>query len=102
MEIKATQTFTRISPQKINYLAGVVKSLPVDEALVKLRFTNHKAAALIAKLIKQALANANSKKLSTQGLHFKTIEVLKGPTLKRWRATARGRGVKINELLMSG
>jgi len=92
MLIKAEQKYIRTSPRKIRLIAKAIKALPVMEALDSLKFLNKRAALPLAKTIKQAVANGvNNKKINQKDLKFASIEVLEGPTYKRWRPVSRGR-----------
>ncbi len=92
MEVKAEQKFIRISARKIRLIAQAIKNLLPQEALLKLSFTNKNGAKELAKVIKEAISNAvNVKKLTEKNLRFKEIIIGEGPSLKRWRAKARGR-----------
>jgi large subunit ribosomal protein L22 len=96
MLIKAEQKYVRISPQKMRLVARAVKSLSPDEALDKLKFLNKRSARPLAKVIKQALANAvNNSKLKRENLKFKTIQIGEGAVYKRWRPVSRGRAHSI-------
>lgn len=98
MEIKAEQKYAKISPRKVNLVAGMVKDLSPAEALIRLQFIRKRASALLSKVIKQAIANAtNVKRAKEANLRFKSILVHPGPIIKRWRAAAKGRGVRINK-----
>jgi len=95
MLIKAEQKYVRISPQKARLVIKAIKNFSPEEALVYLDFLNKKAAQPLAKVIKQALANAASQKLKKEDLEFASFEASPGPTLKRWRAVSRGRAHSI-------
>jgi len=98
MEAKAEQTFARISPRKVRIVAKALQTLTPAECLVRLKFTNKKAAGILYKVVKQAIDSATRDgKLKAEQLKFKEILVNPGPILKRWRAAARGRGTKINK-----
>lgn len=89
--MKSTQKYIRISPQKIRLLADSIRGLTPPEALEHLRFMNKRSSDPLYKVIKSALANAKVKKgLSPEALKFKSIDIGKGPTYKRWRAVSRG------------
>ncbi len=63
---------------------------PVD-AINRLTLQRGKGEKLLLSAIKSALANAtNNLKLDPKGLKIKTIEVLKGPFMKRWQPVSRG------------
>lgn len=83
---------TRISPKKANLIAGLVRGKNVNEALNLLKFTPKKGAAILAKVIKSAAANAtNNFKQDKSALYIKEIIVTEGATYKRSMPASRGR-----------
>ncbi|HJX59162.1 50S ribosomal protein L22 [Candidatus Woesebacteria bacterium RBG_19FT_COMBO_47_8] len=90
MEIIATQKFLTMSPRKIRPVVDVIKKLKPTEAVEKLPFMAKRAAEPLAKVIKQAIANARSRGLSDTELTFKEIQIGEGPRLKRGRPVSRG------------
>jgi large subunit ribosomal protein L22 len=73
-----------------------IQGLPVSAALDVLAFTPKKAAFLIGKTLKSAVANAeNNANLKADGLVVKEAVVGEGPTMKRMMARARGSGSRI-------
>ena len=96
MEVRARGKFLRISPQKVRMVADAVKGKPAAAGLNVLKFMPHKAAELVGKILKTAVAKADqNSKLNVDSLIIKNIVVDGGPTLKRFRARARGRGTRI-------
>ena len=74
----------------------LIKGKPVEEALTILRFVPKKAARLVDKTLRSALANAEQNpNIDIDTLYIKRIFVDGGPTMKRWRARAMGRATKI-------
>jgi len=74
----------------------LIKGKPVEEALTILRFVPKKAASLVDKTLRSALANAEQNpNIDVDTLYIKRIFVDGGPTMKRWRARAMGRATKI-------
>lgn len=91
MEVKATTKYVRIAPRKARNLATAIQGLPVPEALKIVEFSERKAATLIGKTIKSAIANAeNNAKLSADTLRVKEAVVVPGPALRRFWPRARG------------
>jgi large subunit ribosomal protein L22 len=91
MEIRSTFRYARISPFKAREVTREIQGLPVSAALDLLAFTPKKAAFLIGKTLKSAIANAeNNANLKPDGLVVKEAIVGEGPTLKRIMARARG------------
>lgn len=83
---------SRISPKKMNLVAGLVRRKPVLEALDILKFTPKKAAPLLAKVIQSAGKNAENNFQQDIGtLVIKEIIVTEGATYKRFQPVSRGR-----------
>ena len=95
--VRATARFVRVAPRKARLIADQVRGMPVPEAQTLLGFSSRGAAADVAKLIGSATANAeNNHDLVAEDLRVAEIRVDEGPTLKRWRARARGRATRID------
>jgi large subunit ribosomal protein L22 len=98
MEAKAQAKYIRISPQKARLVADLVRGKKVEEAKQILTFTRKKAAGIIGKVLKSAVANASQNPGIDENILFvKTIYVDQGPSLKRWRARAQGRVAPIKK-----
>ena len=96
METMAKLTHARISPQKVRLVADQVRGLKVDSALELLAFSNKKAATIVKKVLESAIANAeHNEGADIDELKVSTIHVDEGPTMKRMRARAKGRGNRI-------
>src|SRR2546428_9446121 len=96
MEVRSIYKYARISPFKVSEVTREIQGLPVSAALDILSFTPKKAAFLIGKTLKSAVANAeNNANLKADGLVVKEAIVGEGPTLKRLMARARGSGSRI-------
>ena len=96
VEVKAVLKYVRISPQKVRKLIGVVKGQPVETGLGILKFMPQKAAGIVEKVVRSALANADQNPdIDVDSLVIRNILADQGPTLKRFRARARGRGTRI-------
>jgi len=91
MEVRSTYRYARISPFKVREVTREIQGLPVARALDLLAFTPKKAAFLIGKTLKSAVANAeNNANLKVDGLVVKEAVVGEGPSFKRIMARARG------------
>jgi large subunit ribosomal protein L22 len=96
MEVRSIYRYARISPFKVREVTREIQGLPVSAALDVLSFTPKKAAFLIGKTLKSAVANAeNNANLKVDGLVVKEAIVGEGPTMKRMMARARGSGSRI-------
>ena len=91
MEVRSLYRYARISPLKARDVAREIQGMPVSVALDVLSFTPRKAAHLIGKTLKSALANAeNNHELAVDGLVVKEAVVDVGPVFKRYKPRARG------------
>ena len=96
MEVRSIYKYARISPFKVREITREIQGLPVSAALDVLAFTPKKAAFLINKTLKSAIANAeNNANLKADGLVVKEAIVGEGPTFKRMMTRARGSGARI-------
>ena len=98
--VKATAKFVRVSPRKARLVADHIRGRSVPEARTILAFTERAAAVDVEKVLSSAVANAES----NPALHWNgddlvvhAVFVDEGPTLKRWRARARGRVARIKK-----
>src|SRR5471032_2014500 len=91
MQIKSIHRGARISAFKAREVTREIQGLPVAAALDVLAFTPRKAAVLISKTLKSAVANAeNNNNLRADKLVVKEATVGEGPTFKRFQPKARG------------
>jgi len=92
MDVRAQLKHARISPQKARLVADMVRGRNVNDAINILAFTRKKAAEMMSKLLKSAIANAeeNHKVVDVDDLFVKAITVDKGVTMKRFMPRARG------------
>lgn len=91
MQIKSIYRGARISAFKAREVTREIQGLPVAAALSILAFTPRKAAGLIAKTLKSAVANAeNNNNLRADKLIVQEATVGEGPTFKRFQPKARG------------
>jgi large subunit ribosomal protein L22 len=96
MQTSAIHRHARISAQKARLVADQVRGMPVDKALTVLKFSNKKAAVLVRKVLESAIANAeHNDGADIDELKVSTIYVDQGPSMKRMRARAKGRGNRI-------
>lgn len=96
MEVKAVSKYVRISPRKVHIMIDAVKGKPVETALEILKFMPQKAAYIVEKIIRSAVSNADQHPdIDVDSLVISNIIADQGPTLKRFKARARGRGTRI-------
>ena len=90
--MKAHLRSTRIAPKKANLIAGIVRGLPVAEALSSLERINKKSARILENLLKSAIANAKQNdNQEADTLVVKSITVNKAQAYHRGVPMARGR-----------
>jgi large subunit ribosomal protein L22 len=88
----------RISPRKARLVTDHIRGRSVPEARTVLAFTTRAAAREIEKVLKSAVANAEANHgLFGDDLRISAAYVDEGPTIKRWRARARGRAARIHK-----
>jgi large subunit ribosomal protein L22 len=91
MEVTSTYRFARISAFKAREVTREIQGLSASDALDILTFSPKKAALLVKKTLRSAIANAeNNASLSVETLLVKEAVAGEGPTFKRFRARARG------------
>ena len=96
MEVRAIAKDTGVSPRKVRPLVDMVRGKKVDEALAILRFTPSPTAQVVAKVVKSAVANAESNfQVSPSDLRIVKVFADEARTLKRYRPRARGRSSPI-------
>lgn len=91
MKVTAKTKFVRMSPSRARDLARQMRGMTVDEALRVTDLSERKAAALLGKTLKSAIANAeNNANLDTASLRVEEAIVDEGPRMKRYWPRARG------------
>jgi large subunit ribosomal protein L22 len=91
MQVTSTTKYARISAFKAREVTREIQGLPVSAALDIVAFSPKKAAGLIAKTLKSAIANAeNNADLRAETLVVKEARIGEGPTFKRFQPKARG------------
>ena len=98
MQVSSTYRYAKISAFKAREVTRAIQGLPVSAALDIVAFSPKKAAAMISKTLKSAIANAeNNANLRVDGLVVKEATVGEGPTMKRMMTRARGSGSTIRK-----
>jgi ribosomal protein L22 len=97
-EVRAEAKWVRTSPRKARLVAEHIRGRSVPEARTVLAFTPRAAARELEKVLRSAIANAEANHgLIGDDLYVSAAVVDEGPTLKRWRARARGRVGRIRK-----
>jgi large subunit ribosomal protein L22 len=95
-EARAVTKLLRVSPQKLNLLAQLIRGKKVDRALADLTFSRKRIAKDVKKTLQSAIANAeNNHSLDVDALVVSEAYVGKKLVMKRMRTRARGRGAAI-------
>jgi large subunit ribosomal protein L22 len=97
-EVRAEAKWVRTSPRKARLVVEHIRGRSVPEARTVLAFTTRAAARDVEKVLRSAIANAEANHgLVGDDLYVSAAYVDEGPTLKRWRARARGRAARIRK-----
>ena len=95
-EARAIAKNLRVSPQKLNLVAGLIRGKKVDRALADLEFSRKRIAQDVRKCVMSAVANAeNNHQLDVDSLIVAEAYVGKNLVMKRFAARGRGRGFRI-------
>ena len=101
MEARAISRYNRQSPQKMRLVVDLIRGRSVNEAYAILQFSKKRAAVVIDKTLRSAVANARDRAdqagevVDLDELFVKEAFVDEGPYYKRWRAAALGRPAPI-------
>ena len=97
-ETRAVLRYSHVSPTKVRQVLGLIRGIDVDEARDRLRFCERGPAEPVRKLLDSAVANAeHNNDLPPDELYVVRAWADEGPTQKRMRPRARGRGVQIRK-----
>ena len=97
-EAKAVLRNLRISPQKLNLVAQLIRGKKVARALADLEFSRKRISDDVRKTLQSAIANAeNNHDLDVDDLVVAEAHVGKALVMKRFHARARGRGARIEK-----
>jgi large subunit ribosomal protein L22 len=95
-EARAVTRLIRVSPQKLNLVAQLIRGKKVDRALADLAFSRKRIARDVKKTLESAIANAeNNHDLDVDALVVSEAYVGKNIVMKRIQARARGRASRI-------
>ena len=95
-EAKVVLKNVRVSPQKLNLVAQMIRNQSASKALSILQFSKRRISNDVEKALRSGIANAeNNHSLDIDKLVVKEAYVGKGVVMKRFVARARGRGAKI-------
>ncbi len=98
METQASARYVRIAPRKVRIVVDLIRGKSVGDALAILRNTPKAASPLVEKVLSSAVANAEHNfEIKGDNLYVAKVFVDQGPTLKRFKARARGMASRINK-----
>ena len=97
-EAQAIARNIRISPRKLNLVAGLIRNKPASEAVATLTFSKRRIAQQVRKTLESAIANAeNNHQLDVDRLVVSRAEVGKSVVMRRFHARGRGRSSRIEK-----
>lgn len=97
MAFTAKHRFARIAPRKARLVMDLIRGRKVDDALALLQFSKKRAAVLIDKVVRSAVANASEQEADTAELVVKEAWVDPGPIIKRFQPKDRGKAYSIHK-----
>jgi large subunit ribosomal protein L22 len=100
METRAMTRFARLSPRKARLVVDQIRGKGVEEALSILKFVPKRSAAIVAKTLRSAVANAEStQNVDVDRLYVKRVVVDEGGMWKRFMPRAMGRATRVRKRL---
>ena len=97
-EAQAVLRNLRVSPRKLNLVAGLIRNQPASKAVATLTFSKRRIAHQVRKTLESAIANAeNNHQLDVDRLVVIHAEVGKAIVMKRFMARGRGRSSRIEK-----
>jgi large subunit ribosomal protein L22 len=97
-EAQAVLRNLRISPRKLNLVAGLIRNRTASEAVATLTFSKRRIAQDVRKVLESAIANAeNNHQLDVDRLVVTRAEVGKSVVMRRFHARGRGRSARIEK-----
>jgi len=97
-EAQAITRNIRVSPRKLNLVAGMIRGLPAQNAVASLTFSKRRIAQTVKKTLESAIANAeNNHQLDVDRLYVAEATVGKALVMKRFTPRARGRAARIEK-----
>jgi large subunit ribosomal protein L22 len=98
MQARAKAQFVRVTPRKARRVVDLIRGMPADRAQAALKFAPQSASDPVGKVLASAIANAGHQShLDASSLVVSRAWVDEGPTLKRFRPRAQGRGYRIEK-----
>jgi large subunit ribosomal protein L22 len=101
MEARAEARYIRVSPQKARLVVDLIRGRKAGEAITILRSTNKRVAPLVEKVLRSAIANAQTRstEVDVDKLVVREAYVNEGPRMKRIRPAPMGRAYRYQRRL---
>ncbi|MBN9562029.1 MAG: 50S ribosomal protein L22 [Alphaproteobacteria bacterium] len=97
-EAEATVRNMRVSPRKLNLVAGLIRNQPASSAVATLTFSKRRIAQEVRKALESAIANAeNNHQLDVDRLIVSRAEVGRSVVMRRFHARGRGRAARVEK-----
>ena len=97
-EAQAIVSNLRVSPRKLNLVAGMIRNLPAQNAIATLTFSKRRIAHQVRKALESAIANAeNNHQLDVDRLVVTRAEVGRSVVMRRFQARGRGRAARVEK-----
>jgi large subunit ribosomal protein L22 len=97
-EAQAVVSNIRVSPRKLNLVAGLIRNQPASKAIATLTFSKRRIAQQVKKALESAIANAeNNHQLDVDRLVVSRAEVGRSVVMRRFHARGRGRSARIEK-----
>jgi large subunit ribosomal protein L22 len=97
-EAQAVVRNMRVSPRKLNLVAGLIRNQPASSAVATLTFSKRRIAQEVRKALESAIANAeNNHQLDVDRLFVSRAEVGRSVVMRRFHARGRGRAARVEK-----
>jgi large subunit ribosomal protein L22 len=97
-EAQAIVSNLRVSPRKLNLVAGLIRNLPASQAVATLTFSKRRIAGPVRKALESAIANAeNNHQLDVDRLVVTRAEVGRSIVMRRFHARGRGKAARVEK-----
>ncbi|MBS0558484.1 MAG: 50S ribosomal protein L22 [Proteobacteria bacterium] len=97
-EAQAIVSNLRVSPRKLNLVAGMIRNLPASQAVATLTFSKRRIAGAVRKALESAIANAeNNHQLDVDRLVVTRAEVGRSIVMRRFHARGRGKAARVEK-----
>jgi large subunit ribosomal protein L22 len=97
-EAQAIVSNLRVSPRKLNLVAGLIRNQPAAAAVATLTFSKRRIAKDVRKALESAIANAeNNHQLDVDRLVVARAEVGRSVVMRRFHARGRGRAARVEK-----